>query len=66
VLSRLGGVEVSAQDLRTVLTGHFQDHAELYGFLSRLRSLRLDVVEVRRVAGGTGDDADGEGQDGAT
>jgi len=65
LLSRLGGVEITGQELRTVLTGSFQDQAELYGFLSRLRSLHLDVVEVRRVAGGGVESSEGEGRDGA-
>ncbi len=35
--------------MRTVLTGRFADQADLYGFLHRLRSYGLQVVEVRRV-----------------
>ena len=50
-LDRLGDVEVSSQELRTVLTGQFRDQAELHGFLARLRSLSLDIVEIRRVPG---------------
>ncbi len=45
----LDDVEMSRHELRTVLTGHFADQAALYGFLHRLRSLGLEVVEVRRV-----------------
>jgi hypothetical protein len=51
VLSGLGDVEVATQEMRTVLSGRFEDQAALYGFLHRLRTLGLDVVEVRQVAG---------------
>src|SRR4051794_18840958 len=51
VLSGLGDVEIATQEMRTVLSGRFPDQAALYGFLYRLRTLGLDVVEVRRVAG---------------
>lgn len=56
VLLELADVEISSQELRTVLSGRFQDQAELHGFLARLRALGLDVVEVRRVAMGTIED----------
>lgn len=49
VLIELGDIEVSTQELRTVLSGTFPDQAALYGFLHRLRGFGLDVVEVRRV-----------------
>jgi hypothetical protein len=48
----LDDVEVARQEMRTVLSGRFTDQAALYGFLHRLRSLGLEVVEVRQVAGG--------------
>ena len=51
VLRGLGDVEIATQEMRTVLSGRFPDQAALYGFLYRLRTLGLDVVEVRRVAG---------------
>jgi hypothetical protein len=51
LLSELPGIELCSTELRTVLTGQFQDQAELHGFLARLRSLRLDLVEVRRIHG---------------
>lgn len=50
VLRELSEVEVAAEELRTVVSGHFVDQAALYGFLHRLRDLGLDVVEVRQVA----------------
>jgi len=48
-LLELGEAEVTTQELRTVLSGVFQDQCGLYGFLNRLRAFGLDVVEVRRV-----------------
>ena len=49
LLEEIGTVEVAEQELRTVLSGRFADQAELHGFLTRLRALGLEVVEVRRV-----------------
>jgi hypothetical protein len=49
VLAQLAPVDVTDQELRTSLRGHFRDQAELHGFLARLRALGLDVVEVRRL-----------------
>src|SRR5689334_10348565 len=51
-LVELEDVEVLRREMRTVLRGHFADEAALYGFRQRLRSLGLEVVEVRQVAGG--------------
>ena len=50
VLAQLADVQSATQELRTVLTGDFEDQAALYGFLHRLRDLGLSVVEVRRIA----------------
>ncbi len=50
LLDELGDVEIAEHELRTVLSGRFADQAALYGFLHRLRSFGLEVVEVRRVA----------------
>jgi hypothetical protein len=49
-LHELDDIEVARQEMRTVLSGRFSDQAALYGFLHRLRSLGLEVVEVRQVA----------------
>jgi len=49
VLEEFGDVQVAAREIRTVLTGRFEDQAALYGFLNRLRTFGLEVVEVRRV-----------------
>jgi hypothetical protein len=52
-LSDLDHVAVARQEVRTVLSGRFEDQAALYGFLHRLRSLGLEVVEIRQVADDT-------------
>jgi hypothetical protein len=51
-LVELDDIEMARQEMRTVLSGRFTDQAALYGFLNRLRSLGLEVVEVRQVAAG--------------
>ena len=56
LLAQVGNIDVAEQELRTVLSGRFVDQAELHGFLQRLESLGLEVVEVRRVSASAGDD----------
>jgi hypothetical protein len=51
LLHQLAYVEVVAQELTTSLRGHFRDQAELHGFLATVRSLGLDVIEIRRLTG---------------
>ena len=46
-LAGLSDVQVAQQELRTVLTGSFEDQAALHGFLQRLRALGLAHIEVR-------------------
>jgi hypothetical protein len=46
-LAGLSDVQVAQQELRTELTGCFQDQAALHGFLQRLRALGLEFIEVR-------------------
>jgi len=48
VLAEMGEVEVSSQETRTILSGDLQDESEVYGFLERLRTYALEVVEIRR------------------
>jgi hypothetical protein len=48
----VGEVVIAEQELWTVLSGKFEDQAELHGFLNRLREFGLEIVEVRRVPGG--------------
>ena len=52
VLDQLSDISLATRELRTVLTGDFEDQAALYGFLHRLRDFGLSVVEVRRVSVG--------------
>jgi hypothetical protein len=54
VLDQLSNISLATRELRTVLTGDFEDQAALYGFLHRLRDFGLSVVEVRRVSVGAG------------
>ena len=60
-LAGFAGVEVTHHDQVTVITGEF-DQAALHGMLEMIRSLGLDLEEVRRVRGrilegGLGDQA---------
>jgi uncharacterized protein (UPF0218 family) len=57
-LRDMGAVTVAPAQVSTVLYG-LPDEAALYGLLSRLRALGIEVIEVRRVpdlATGTDDD----------
>lgn len=56
LLDELADVETAEHELRTVLSGRFTDQAALYGFLHRVRSYGLEVVEVRRVPEAVGPD----------
>lgn len=58
LLEELGDVETAEHEFRTVLSGRFADQAALYGFIHKLRSFGLEIVEVRRVP--TGEDTDPE------
>ena len=57
-LRDMGAVTIAPTQVSTVLYG-LPDEAALYGLLSRLRALGIEVIEVRRVpdlATGTDDD----------
>ena len=47
-LEDMGAVRLSVEQVNTVLYG-VADQSALYGLLERLRSLGVDVIEVRRV-----------------
>ena len=48
-LELLGEMSITPSEAATVLTMRIPDQPALLGVLARLRSLRLDVVEVRRL-----------------
>lgn len=50
MLTSFAGLDVTCQDQVTVITGQF-DQAALYGLLELIRSLRLDLLEARRIRG---------------
>jgi|tagenome__1003787_1003787.scaffolds.fasta_scaffold7438059_1 hypothetical protein len=50
VVAELEGVDVVAEEVRTVVNRHFPDQAALHEFLRTARGLGLEVVEVRRMA----------------
>lgn len=60
LLEELGDVDTAEHEFRTVLSGRFADQAALYGFIHKLRSFGLEIVEVRRVP--TGDETGTEGE----
>lgn len=49
-LGSLAGLNVSCHDGITVITGQF-DQAALHGMLEMIRSLRLDLLQARRIRG---------------
>jgi hypothetical protein len=49
LLDQLREVRVAEHEFRTLLTGRFEDQAELHSFLNLLRSYGLEVIEVRRI-----------------
>jgi hypothetical protein len=49
-LGSLAGPDVSCHDGITIITGQF-DQAALHGKLEMIRSLRLDLLEARRIRG---------------
>lgn len=55
ILQDLGEVEMAGHDVTTVLSGEFADQAALSDFLRRLRAHGIEVLEIRRVAGGPGE-----------
>jgi len=47
-------LEVTTEPVETILHGRLRDQAELFGLLDRIQSLGLELVELRRLAGGGG------------
>ena len=48
-LERLEGLQGGPGGVETVLRGQVRDQAELHGLLDRVRTLGLELVEVRRL-----------------
>ncbi|MEP7764679.1 hypothetical protein [Sanguibacter sp. 25GB23B1] len=53
VLEALGEVAIESASVSTVLSRAFTDQAQLLGFVTRLRTLGLEVVEVQRLQADT-------------
>ncbi len=58
VLEELALADVTTRELRTLLRAHFRDQSELHGFLAKLRTFGLEVVEVRRLTVDPADEPD--------
>ena len=52
VLARFEGMESDVEPLETVLHGSLPDQAALHGMIGLVSALGLELVEVRRLAGG--------------
>jgi hypothetical protein len=51
LLARFEGMESDVEPVETVLHGPVQDQAALHGLIALIRSLGLELVEVRKLAG---------------
>jgi hypothetical protein len=49
MLAALPNLHAETQPVATVLCGEVQDSAALHGLIERIRSLGLELIEVRRV-----------------
>jgi hypothetical protein len=52
LLARFEGLSAAVEPVETVLHGPVADQAALHGVIELVRSLGLELVEVRRLAGG--------------
>ena len=50
-LERFEDMETEAGPVETVLHGPIRDQAELHGLLDRVKTLGLELIEVRRLPG---------------
>jgi hypothetical protein len=53
VLQTFESLESDPDRVETILHGPVRDQAELHGLLGRLQALGLELIEVRRLPGGT-------------
>jgi hypothetical protein len=51
LLARFEGMQSDVEPVETVLHGPVQDQAALHGMIALIRSLGLELVEVRKLAG---------------
>jgi hypothetical protein len=51
LLARFEGMDSDVEPVETVLHGPVADQAALHGMIALIRSLGLELVEVRKVAG---------------
>jgi len=56
VLASFQGLSASVEPVETILSGPVADQAALYAVLSRVQSLGLELIEVRRVAASGSDE----------
>jgi hypothetical protein len=52
LLARFEGMESDVEPVETVLHGPLEDQAALHGVIGLIRSLGLELVEVRKLPGG--------------
>ena len=52
LVSSFEGLSATVEPVETILSGPVEDQAALYGVLSRVQALGLELVEVRKVAPG--------------
>jgi hypothetical protein len=50
LISSFEGLTATVEPVETILSGPVEDQAALYGVLSRVQALGLELVEVRKVA----------------
>jgi hypothetical protein len=52
MLRAFPALRAQAQGADTLLTGHLQDQAAVYGVIARIEALGLDLLELRRLPQG--------------
>jgi hypothetical protein len=55
LLARFEGLRSNVEPVETVLHGPLPDQAALHGVIDLVRTLGLELVEVRRMSGAAGD-----------
>jgi hypothetical protein len=57
IAARFEGFDMEVEPVETVLRGPVRDQSALHGILGQIESLGLELVEVRRMERGRGNDA---------